>query len=215
MSNTSDFIHKYYALYLIECRVPDLFIEEMFNETQLFFPPTADELETLLLYLQEKELSPLITGTLGVMKYANVTKEDIRANKYRPTDKLELFLAGKPPPPPEGWKVKVNSAGQTFWISSTNGVVKFLGKKELPDPSFPVKADPESLKAGCPVADPATLFMTKISSPSPIDLGDLLHLGAFVGVPRGLTKYLKEPKQKNSLKFIRKWIKLRGKRSLP
>lgn len=208
MDKIQEFISKYFALYLAECKDPNPLLDA---EDHFDSPPTVIELVKIMSYLKLKNTAPLIIGSIAVIKHLHVTSEDIRARTYRLTNRVEIFLSGSLPPAPFGWKLKKDSCGLSTWISSFGSRVDFFSTKDFFSQecieALHLTPDSESVEMGCPVADTSTLFSIKLQLFSPRDLYDLLLLSRKLGIPKNLNKLLFTSRQKKNLTFIRRWIK--------
>ena len=211
MNKIQEFIDKYFALYIAECRVHNPFFdaEDEFNS-----PPTGEDLAAVMTYLKQRHADPLIIGSIAVIKHLLVTNEDIRRRIYRPTNRLEIIISGDLPPPPFGWSLKNNTKSPPTWVSPDGSRVDlFHGKdlfSEICEKLLTLNQDAESARMECPVADVKTLFFIKLELFSPRDLYDLLLLARKLGIPKKLNDLLSTPRQRKNLMFIRHWIKMHG-----
>lgn len=208
MSRRWDFIEKYLAAYLSECRAQNPFVK---LEQKIPIPPTGKEIEALVSYLINSKVDPVIIGSIAVIKHLHITAEDIKARSFRLTQKVELFVSQFPPNLLSGWQINKNSKVLTSWISPTGGTVDFLKIEDLFSESvesqYVVEKDPESVNMGCPVADMQTLFLIKLNSDQERDLLDLLTLARRKNIPENLDKHLWTSTQRKNLDFIKLWIK--------
>ncbi len=208
MNKRHDFIKKYFAAFLTESRIRNLFVE---YEKLVKIPPTSQEIEELISVLQKSAVDPVIVGTLAVMKHLVVTTEDIHAHTFRPIQTVDLLVYKKPLQLPHGWEVNTESSPIISWISPSRGYVKFLkSEDEFPaNYSQTVGKDRESVEMDCPVADVETLFKMKLNSRRERDLGDLMMLAKKVGIPADIEKKLWNTGQQQNLEFLQHWAKLR------
>ena len=210
MSKMHNFIEKYFAAFLIESRIRNPFVE---YEQLIKIPPTADELEELIIFLQNKYLDPVIMGTLAVMKHLVVTPADIKNRTYRPIQTIDLLVSKLPEQLLDGWQLDKDSSLKLCWISPSQGYVKFFNFKdefplELEKISTAVK-DQESVLMNCPVADVETLFRMKLNSGKERDMLDLMMLTRKVNIPKDIELKLWNDVQRKKLEFLRHWAKIR------
>ncbi|MCE5315908.1 MAG: hypothetical protein LLG04_00915 [Parachlamydia sp.] len=204
MNGIRDFIKKYLAGYLAECQMHNPFIE---GDQYSPYPPTSQEIEELILYLQHVGVDPVIAGTIALVKHLNLTSEDIHARDFRPTHKLEVLISKTLPNPPKQWQLNKESEGS--WISPKGGVVEFLMEEDALKAPNKVGRDPESVKMGCPVTDVQTIFKMKLNSDWEKDLAELMTLTRKVGIPNDIDNKLWNSIQRKNLNILKFWAKLR------
>ena len=181
-------------------------------------PPTTDEIQTLLDYLQSNGLDPIIVGSIAVYnqlrKISRISTDLIPPTKHLDiaiakqeigvTKDLDLFISRALPNIPPGWKVDRASIGVPSWISPSRGYVDFLiaGAPLAENAGIPkqIKKDPDSEKMGCPIADLQSLFELKLDSSREKDLLDLLVLAKTVGIPRNLPSL--NERQRENLEYL-------------
>lgn len=205
MTKVGEFIEKYLSKYLSQCQKRNPFVEE---ERYTNIPPTSKELEQLISYLSEKDVDPVIIGSIAVIKHLKLTTEDIHARTFRPTQELDLLISKKLPDPPPGWHCNEEIREISSWISPTGGYVEFLMAQDMLPKNDKIEKDPESIAMGCPVADLLTLFKLKLNSSREKDLADLMSLARRVGIPQEVDKHLWNDIQMKNLELLRLWAKL-------
>ncbi len=205
-----NFIEKYFAAFLKESRIRNPFVE---SEQVIKIPPTAEELQKLISFLQENHLNPVIIGTLAVMKHLVVTTADIQNRIYRPIQTIDLLVSKLPKQLFNDWHLDKESLPRLCWISPSNGYVKFFNFKE----EFPLDLenitesckDHESALMNCPVLNVETLFRMKLNSKKERDIFDLMMLTRKLEIPQDIDLKLWNDTQRQKLEFLRHWAKIR------
>lgn len=208
MTKVHDFLEKYFAKFLSESRIRNPIVEEKLD---ISIPPLCEEVESLILFLQNFDLDPIIIGTLASIKHLKITEADIQMRLFRPAPSLELFVKKPPSLMPPGWK-ETDRAEGICWISPSRGYVDFKMPEDLL-PVFknsePIEKDQESVEQGCPVASLRSIFRLKLNSEFTNDLSEILSLMRRVGLPSNLEKDLRTEIQWKNFEMIKHWAKLR------
>lgn len=202
MAKTKEFIKTYLADFLRDSR------DKLKDKTHI--PPTDKEVESLIIYLQEKGVDPVIVGSVAVIKHLKQKGKNFKDDSLDMTKDLDLFVSSSLPNPPTGWRRDLESIGVISWISPSGGSVDFL----IAEHRFPnnlknpkkIDKDPESVLMGCPVADLRSIFELKLNSDREKDLTDLLVLARRLGIPKGLHQQPLNQTQKDNLKLVTLWI---------
>lgn len=201
MKNTKEFIEKYLTPYLSLCHSFNPLIERI--ETTPV-PPNSEELYKLIEYLMENDIDFAIVGSIAVARYLELTNKDVHQGFFRPTNALEILVVNALPAPLKGWKVVEKPK---LWFNpKTNSYVQFFNATEI----FPQEApfnvigkDPLSVRMGCPIADPLTLFKMKLDSGLTKDILELTYLIEKIGFPSELENQLWNKMQITRLKLIK------------
>jgi hypothetical protein len=167
-------------------------------------------------YLEEKNATPVIVGSLAIFQYINVTVHDVHMREYRPMALVDLLVSHVPHPPVD-WQESSANTVPALWISPSGGRVVLSTLKQLlkgDEPkSFSLAYDPLSVKAGCPALDITTLFLLKLSSTAPHDFADLLKIALHTKIPKNLEKQLWNSTQHQNLMAMHKWLQLHDPRA--
>lgn len=202
MGQIKNFIDKYLSTYLKQSR------SKMVGQPHR--PPTDGELESLITYLQEKGLDPIIVGSIALIKHLKPTFKEIEDGSVRLTQDIDLFVSAALPNPPMGWRHDMGSIGVQSWIAPSGGYVDFLvAGHSFPDSTKNPKKidkDAESEKMGCPVADIVSLYVLKLNSFREKDLLDLIALARKVGIPKELSQRPLNNTQKDNLSILKLWL---------
>lgn len=173
-------------------------------------PPTTREIDNLISYLNEKDLNPIIVGSLAIVQHLNFSLQELEREDFRPTEDIDIFVSSLPHAPPSGWRRDYQSIGVISWISPSGGYVDFLeAGQKFPDSQknlTKVKKDPNSENMGLPTADLSSLFQLKLNSSRVKDIQDLIFLSERVGIPDEIEKKNLNELQKENLAFIRLWL---------
>lgn len=223
MSNPREFIDKYIAGFINQSR------EQHKSEESI--PPTPQEIEQLMIFLQNKELDPIIVGSVAINKhlqasfnkpkpnsFQNVKELDLviknnslnEIQAFRTTVDIDFFISKTIPNFLPGWQRDKNSIGVLSWISPSGGIVDFLiaGQRFPNNSSTPLTLgkDPESVKMGCPIADLKSLFLMKLNSDRDKDFLDLLVLARTLGIPNDLNKQSLNSNQREQLSTLQLYL---------
>lgn len=169
--------------YLRACRAPSLMEEAHGVKPEA--PPTADELRTLIAYLQNDGLNPVVAGSAGAfhhlaLAFGNTGKKPL-SSVWRPTKDVDLWVAGgkRLPTPPAGWSRDPESVGVESWRSPSGGMVDFMvGGTTFPSGNVTpheVSVAAKSLP-GIPVADIFWIIRSKLATGRMKDLSDVIDL---------------------------------------
>lgn len=187
MNKTESFIKKYLDSYLSQCQ--RFSVNESESATPV--PPTSQELELILSYLNANCADFAIIGSVAIVRHLELTADD-----FRPTNSLEILISTHIPPPLKGWKL--DEEGQA-WFTSKNHCIRFL----YPNKKMKISKDPESSEAGCPVADVLTLSQINLNSGRVKDLLEIVTLWRKVGIPENLEQHLWNAKQLKHFELIK------------
>lgn len=201
MKDTKNFIEKYLSPYLSQCHSFNPLLERI--ETTPV-PPTGKELYKLVGYLKQNNIDFAIVGSVAVARYLELTKQNIREGLFRPTHSLEVLAISALPAPLQGWNLIEKPK---LWFNpKTNSYVQFFNVRDI----FPQEApfnvigkDPLSVRMGCPIADPITLFKMKLDSGLAKDILELMFLVRKIGLPRDLENQLWDKMQITRLNLIK------------
>ena len=166
--------------YLTSCRTPS--IMEDLHDLDGMKPPTAQELRALIAYLTGFGLRPLVAGSASafhhlILAFGKKSKRDI-SNLWRPTKDVDLWVSGKLPAPPAGWKRDPEAIGTPSWISPSGGYVDFM----IEGDTFPSGGVTGSMSAsddspeGVPTAGIFDVLRSKLATGRIKDLGDVIDL---------------------------------------
>ena len=173
------------------------------------YPPNENEVQSLISYLKEKGLDPVLVGSMALIKHLKPSTEEM-VNENLMTQDIDVFIKSSLPNPPVGWRRDRESLGVISWISPSGGYVDFLeanhnypdGIRNPPE----IGKDNESEKTGYPVADLVSVYIMKLNSHREKDLYDLVRLAKRVGIPKELSRYKLNKVQKDTLSLIELWI---------
>ena len=173
------------------------------------YPPNEREIQSLIDYLKENGLDPILVGSMALVKHLKPSREEM-LNENLMTKDIDVFITSSPPNPPAGWRRDRQSLGVISWISPSGGYVDFLEANHYyPDGNrnpTQIGKDLESEKIGCPIADLVSVFLMKLNSHREKDLFDLVRLVKKVGIPKELKRQPLNRAQKDTLSLIELWI---------
>lgn len=201
MSKRTEFIRNHFSQYLSECRSQSPLLD---SDNYHTFPPSEQEISSLIEFLLSKNLDPIIVGSIAVIRYLDLPKQNDQ--KYRLTSSLEILISSPLSSPLDSWKVKDSPSPIISWISPSGGKVDFFQVNDVFPISltpYSVEKDKESVIAQCPIASPKSLLLLKLSSNEPRDMLDATLLIDEIGFPRDLEAYFWTSLQKENFQLIK------------
>lgn len=188
--------------YLRQCRV----VNKLVERENVHVPPTPEEVQELMVYLQSQGVRPVIVGSVAVMHHLG---PDATANNFRPTVDMDVWVS-KPPAPLAGWKRDLGAPGVISWISPSGGYVDFLiSGQELPGgvkTPAKIEVDPATSKT-LPVASAVQILKMKLNSMREKDLADAIALVRKLGAVPPLAGL--NSTQRENLGLVQQWFQMR------
>ena len=158
-------------------------VMEELHDIDSMKPPTPEEIRTLIDYLAKLKLSPMVAGSASafhhiVVAFGAKAKGKNLSDLWRPTKDVDLWVSGKLPAPPAGWRRDMEAVGAPSWISPSGGYVDFLIKGDM----FPNGATTGTMTVssdspkGVPVAGIFDVMRAKLGTSRMKDLSDVVDL---------------------------------------